>query len=109
MQTLPKQNIKRGMHPNHCVQTIKSIRGFDITLTAAVYPESNGKSEVDIWGRVNNGNPLRPPRNPDKSSAEKCGGVEAYLKSPTRELFYHITLGQYLGFKLRALNFILAT
>jgi hypothetical protein len=47
------------------------------------------------------GSPLYPPRNPDKSVA-KYGGVEGYKKSPERGLFHHITIGQYLGFSIRA-------
>lgn len=88
--------LQPGLHPSHVTQTIPSLRGDSIKLTAAV---SEG---VDIWGQLEGtGRPIYPPRNPDKSVA-KYGGVEGYKNSPERELFHYITLGQYLVFATRA-------
>lgn len=98
-----RDTLKPGLHPNHVTETVNSLRGGVIKLTAAVSKsDSNSSVYVDIWGQVNGkGNPLYPPRDPDKSVA-KHGGVEAYKNSPARGLFHHITIGQYLAFSLRA-------
>ena len=87
--------LRPGLHPHHFTEVVKSLRGGTIKLTAAM------SETIDIWGQIEGkGNPLYPPRNPDKSVA-KYGGVEGYKNSPDRGLFYHITIGQYLGFTLR--------
>lgn len=84
------------MHPSHITEVVPSLRGGSIKLTAAV------SEVVDVWGQVEGvGNPLYPPRDPDKSMA-KHGGVDGYRNSPARGLFYHITVGQYLAFSMRA-------
>lgn len=98
-----RDTLKPGLHPHHVTEIVNSLRGGTIKLTADVSKSDNDSSMcVDIWGQVNEGgNPLYPPRDPDKSVA-KHGGVEAYKNSPARGLFYHITIGQYLAFSLRA-------
>lgn len=91
--------LQPGLHPSHVTQTIPSLRGGSIKLTAAV------AEGVDIWGQLEgSGTPLYPPRDPDKSVA-KYGGVEGYKNSPARGLFHYISLGQYLLFATRARAF----
>ena len=95
-----------GIHPSHVTAVVKSLRGDMIKLTAAVSKDWNDTVvRVDIWGQLGGGgNPLYPPRDPDKSVA-KYGGVEGYKNSPTRGLLHHITPGQYLSFSMRARNY----
>lgn len=95
--------MRPGIHPAHVTETVTSLRGGAIKLTAAVSKGWEAAHvNVDIWGQLNGaGNPLYLPRDPDKSVA-KYGGVDGYLKSPARGLLHHITIGQYLGFMMRA-------
>lgn len=95
-----KQPLQPGVHPYHVTLTVPSLQGGTIRLTAAVCGDT-----VDIWGQIEGkGNPLYPPRNPDKSIA-KYGGIEGYLKSPDRGLFHHIRISQYLSLVMRAKNY----
>lgn len=95
-------------HSAPYTEVLKSLQGGVLQLKAIVFREpSNMALQVDIWGRVGNENPIYPPRDPDKSIA-KHGGVEGYKKSPARGLFHHITIGQYLAFRMRAENHFLA-
>lgn len=90
--------LSPGTHPSHVTKVVRSLRGGNIKLTAAV----SGEERVDIWGQLEgSGNPLYPPRDPDKSVA-KHGGVDGYKNSPARQLFHHITVGQYLSFAKQA-------
>lgn len=90
--------LSPGIHPHHVTKVVRSLRGGSIKLTAAVSDEA----QVDIWGQLDGaGPPLYPPRDPDKSIA-KHGGVEGYKNSPARQLFHHITVGQYLAFGKQA-------
>ena len=91
--------LRPGLHPSHVTEVATSLRGGSIKLTAAV------SESVDIWGQVEGGgNPIYPPRDPDRSVA-KHGGVEGYKNSPARDLLHHITIGQYLAFSVRARNY----
>ncbi len=87
-------------------ETLKTLRGKEIVLTAAPCTDICGFIVgVDIWGRIEGkGNPIYPPRFPTKSIKE-FGSVENYKNSPKRELFYHCSHGQLLAFKIRALNY----
>jgi hypothetical protein len=87
----------------HYKETVLTLHGQEMQLTACVHMEPWDKfPRVDTWGRVEGkGNPIYPPRNPDKSIA-KYGGIKNYLESKERELFYHISIGQYLAFNQRA-------
>ena len=95
-----QSGLQPGIHPTHVTQEVESLQGGTIKLTAAVYNDL-GDTQVDIWGNIDGGNPIYPPRDPDKSVA-KHGGVDGYKNSPARGLFHHITLAQYLSFQERA-------
>jgi hypothetical protein len=89
----------------HYKETVSTLHGQEMQLTACVHMEPWDKFlRVDTWGRVEGkGRPLYPPRFTDKSIA-RFGGIKGYLESKERELFYHISIGQYLAFNQRAIE-----
>lgn len=105
LHPLVHRGLLPGLHPTHVTEIVRSVRGCNIKLTASVSQNWCEDSPwIDVWGQLEgSGNPLYPPRDPDKSIA-KYGGVEGYKNSPARGLFHYITLGQYLSLRVRALN-----
>jgi hypothetical protein len=98
--------LKLENPPHQCTQTVKSLQGGEIKLTAVLFHDFRDKNPtVDVWGNTN-GQTLYPPRDPEKNVIKKYGSVAEYQKSPDRGLFHYITIGQYLAFKLKAGKFI---
>ena len=95
-----KESILRPEH--YYAEVFKSRQGGTIKLTAEDFTDFGDTTQtIDIWGRVGDGNPIRLNKDPDKSM-KKYGGVVGYENSPARGILYHITVGEYFAFNMRA-------